>query len=218
MQSFAPLLLSGLRPGSTGVYGNGDDWRAAVPTDIPTLPGHFHNHGYRTLGVGKIFHGGRIRRGDWDEYQKDSEREEVDKDKSDWSLKPGTSPAAFTIGSNVVLPVDSPEEELVDYQSASFTVEQLSKAHDRPFFLACGFHRPHLPWAAPRKYFDLFPIDSITLPPTHEGDLADLPPEGVKMAKAGEFAAIKDLGKWKETVRAYLASVAFTDGRSLAAC
>ena len=64
-----------------------------------------------------------------------------------------------------------------------------------------------------RKYFDLFPLDSITLPPTHEGDLADLPPEEVKMAKAGEFAAIKDLGKWKETVRAYLASVAFTDAQ-----
>jgi arylsulfatase A-like enzyme len=122
-------------------------------------------------------------------------------------------PGAFTIGSNAILPVDLPEEKLVDYQSASYGVAQLGRTHDRPFFIAVGFHRPHLPWAAPRKYFDLFPLDSIRLPTTHANDLADLPKEGVQMAKPGEFAAIRDLGKWRESVRAYLASIAFVDAQ-----
>ncbi len=206
-------LLTGLRPGSTGVYGNGDDWRTAVPADIPSLPGFFHTHGYRTLGVGKIFHGGKLRREDWDEFEKDQEREEMDKDKKDWTLVPGKTPGAFTIGSNVILPVDTPEEELVDHRSASYAVAQLGRGHEKPFFLACGFHRPHLPWAAPRRFYDMFPLEEIQAPPTRAGDLDDLPPEGVKMAKAGEFAAIRDAGKWQETVRAYLASVAFTDAQ-----
>ncbi len=80
-------LLTGLRPGTSGVYRNNDDWRAAVPAEVPSIPGYFHRHGYRTLGVGKIFHGGKLRREDWDEYHKDQEREESDNVKKDWSLK-----------------------------------------------------------------------------------------------------------------------------------
>ncbi|WP_395749638.1 sulfatase [Prosthecobacter sp.] len=206
-------LLTGLRPSTTGVITNGEDWRVAVPAERPSLPGYLHAQGYRTLGQGKIFHGSKVRQEEWDEYAKDGEREEKDADKKDWSLKPGKTPDGFMIGSNDIAPLDSPEEELVDYKTASFGVAQLGKAHDRPFFLACGFHRPHLPWNAPHKYFEMFPLESISLPELKTDDLADLPKEGVIMAKAGEFAAIRDLNKYRECVRAYLACIAFTDAQ-----
>ena len=206
-------LLTGLRPSTTGVINNGIDWREAVPAERPSLPGYLRANGYRTAGQGKIFHGSKLRREDWDEFGKDNEREEKDNDRHDLSLKQGTSPDSFTIGSNAIVPVDTPEEELVDYKTASFGVEQLGKSHEKPFFLACGFHRPHLPLAAPRKYFDMFPLSSITLPELQSNDLSDLPKAGVQMAKAGEFAAIRDLNKWQECVRAYLACIAFTDAQ-----
>ncbi len=206
-------LLTGLRPGTSGVITNGNDWRVAVPAERPSLPGYLHDNGYRTLGRGKIFHGSKVRREEWDEYVKDDEREEKDIDKKDWSLRPGKTPDSFIIGSNDIAPLDSPEEELVDYKTASFGVAQLGKTQEKPFFLACGFHRPHLPWNAPRKYFDLFPLEGITLPELKADDLADVPKEGVMMAKAGEFAAIRDLNKYRECVRAYLACIAFTDAQ-----
>jgi len=206
-------LLSGLRPATTGVYGNSDDWRSAVPANVPTLPGYFHAQGWRTMTAGKVFHGGKLRREDWDDFVKDNDREKEDGDKQDWSLKPGKSRDGFVIGTNDIEPLDGPEEALVDFKTASYGVAQLGKPHDKPFFLAVGFHRPHLPWQAPRKYFDLFPLESVKLPEVKEDDLADLPKEAARMAKPGEFAAIRDLGKWRECVRAYLACIAFTDAQ-----
>ena len=188
-------------------------WRAAVPASVPTLPGYFHAQGWRTMTAGKVFHGGRLRREDWDDFAKDNSREETDNDKQDWTLKPGKSREGFVIGTNDIEPVDGPEDALIDFKTASYGVAQLGKTHDQPFFLAIGFHRPHLPWQAPRKYFDLFPLEKITLPDVKADDLADLPKEGVRMAKAGEFAAIRDLNKWRECVRAYRACIAFTDAQ-----
>ncbi|MFA5191017.1 MAG: sulfatase-like hydrolase/transferase, partial [Verrucomicrobiia bacterium] len=61
-------LLTGMRPGTSGVYGNGDDWRKIVPEGTVTLPLHFKNNGYYVAGAGKIYHGGLNRLSDWDDY------------------------------------------------------------------------------------------------------------------------------------------------------
>jgi len=81
------------------------------------------------MGQGKIFHGNKVRREDWDEYVKDNEREETDKDRKDWSLKPGGTPGSFMIGSDAIRPLDTPEEELVDFKTASLGVAQLGRTH-----------------------------------------------------------------------------------------
>ena len=115
-------LLTGLRPSTTGVVSNNNDWREAVPPDRPTLPAYLRTNGYRTLGRGKIFHGNKVRREEWDEFVKDNQGEERDenpKDRKNLTLRPGPTPGSFVIGSNVVTPLDSPEEELNDYQTAS---------------------------------------------------------------------------------------------------
>jgi len=75
-----------------------------------------------------------------------------------------------------------------------------------------GLHKPHLPFAVPRKYYDLFPLDSIELPPYRENDLDDVPPAGVKMAKPnGDHAQFLKSGRWKAAIQSYLASCAYTD-------
>ena len=61
---------------------------------------------------------------------------------------------------------------------SSYCLEQLSKKHDKPFFLACGLHKPHMPWNVPQKYYDMFPLDTIELPPVLENDLDDVPAGG----------------------------------------
>jgi arylsulfatase A-like enzyme len=69
-----------------------------------------------------------------------------------------------------------------------------------------------MPWNVPRKWFDLFPLDQIQLPPTRADDLADLPPAALRMAGAErDHRAIRESGRWREAVQAYLATIAYCD-------
>ena len=109
-------------------------------------------------------------------------------------------------------PVDTDEHDMADYKTVSYCIEQLNRKHDRPLFLACGLHKPHMAWNVPRKYYDLFPLESIELPKVLETDLDDIPPAGVQMAKPeGDHAKMLESGRWKEAVRGYLAAGAYCD-------
>ncbi|HSU65759.1 MAG TPA: sulfatase [Tepidisphaeraceae bacterium] len=193
-------LMSGLRPSTTGVYENNADWRPAVPENL-TLCTTFRNAGYYVAGSGKIYHEAYKRRSEWDDY--------LDKE------GPSPSPAKadlVDLGGLRWGPVDCKDEDLADYRIVSYAIEQLQKPHDKPMFLACGLHKPHLPWFVPRKYFDEFPLDQIQLPPHIDNDLDDVPAEGVRLAhKANDHKHVTEAGKWKDAVRAYLAATAYTD-------
>lgn len=106
------------------------------------------------------------------------------------------------------------DEEMPDYKVVSYSLEKLNESSDKPFFMAVGLVKPHMPFSVPKKWFDMFPLDSIQLPPHREDDLADVPPAGVKMAGPdGDHAAILKSGRWKEAVQAYLATIAFCDSQ-----
>jgi arylsulfatase A-like enzyme len=110
-------------------------------------------------------------------------------------------------------PVDADDAEMGDTQVVEWVIRQLQSEQDTPLFLACGIFRPHLPWYAPRQYFDQFPIDSIQLPEHREDDLDDIPPAGLKMAKpSGDHAAVLKHSQWQAAVQGYLASISYTDG------
>jgi arylsulfatase A-like enzyme len=191
-------LLSGLRPSTSGVYGNNDDWRRVIPID-QTLPTTLRRAGYLVAGAGKIYHTAYTRPEEWDEYPPD-----VDRDP-----KPEGDRG---VGGIKFAPLDCDDDAMRDAATVRFGVEQLSKQHDRPFFLAIGLHKPHMPWNVPRKYYDLHPLDSIELPPTKAGDLDDLPAMGVKFAGArGDHADILASGRWKDAVQGYLAAISFCD-------
>src|SRR5690606_38234978 len=72
--------------------------------------------------------------------------------------------------------------------------------------------KPHLPWYVPQEYFDRFPLETIQLPVVKADDLADVPAEGIKMAKPdGDHARVVEHDQWKKAVQAYLATIAFLD-------
>ena len=106
----------------------------------------------------------------------------------------------------------SDEEFGGDYSVAKWIGDQLSKKHDKPFFLACGIYRPHEPWFVPKKYFNLFPLADIQLPPGYrENDLDDLSTEAQRRGRNRYFAHIQKHKQWKLAIQGYLASIAFAD-------
>jgi arylsulfatase A-like enzyme len=193
-------LLSGMRPGTTGVYDNGQNYTQAFKPDV-CLPMQFKNAGYRAMAAGKIYHGGPGDSSQWDEIGRAG--------RGDAKPKPGQNTG---VGGIKFAPLDCNDDEMADWGIATFAVEQLGKTHDRPFFLAIGFHKPHMPWNVPKKYYDLFPLDTIELPPHRTNDLEDVPAGGKSMAApSGDHAAILKSGRWKEAVQGYLAAIAYLD-------
>ncbi len=191
-------LMSGTRPGSTGIYSNNDDWRPVVPEER-TLTAAFRGAGYTVMGAGKIYHESYKRLSDWDDYLVDSGKDP--KPKGDTG-----------VGGIKFAPLDCQDEDLREWDIAEYGIRELAKKHDKPLFLAIGFHKPHMPWNVPRKYYDMHPLDKIELPPTLATDLDDLPPAALRMAKPqGDHAEIVKSGRWKEAVQGYLAAISYCD-------
>ena len=107
------------------------------------------------------------------------------------------------------------EADYDDTRSADYAIKFLKEKQDQPYFLACGLFRPHLPWYVPQKYIDLYKLDEIVLPKLRDDDLDDIPAAGKAFAKArrSDFKRIKEAGKWKQAVRAYLASISYADAQ-----
>lgn len=196
-------LLTGIRPSSSGVYLNSQPWRP-VMQDVVTLPQHFRNHGYQAIGSGKIFHGRYNDYGSWDDYLKQT---------GDPKPAPQVLQDPHSRAGTIIWGVlDAQDQEMSDYKMASYAIDFLSKPHEKPFFLACGIYRPHMPWQVPRKYYEMYPLDKIQLPDVPDDDLEDIPPAGVRMAKpGGDHTNILKTDNWRYSVQAYLASIAFAD-------
>ena len=192
-------LMSGMRPSTSGVYNNNQDFRPHVPRES-TLNATFKKAGYDLYGCGKIYHGSYDRKDEWDDYLKPS---------GDPKPKPGQNDG---VGGIKFAPLDCKDEDLEDWKIADYAIQRLGEKHDKPFFISCGFHKPHMPWNVPQKYYDKFPLESINLPPYQKDDLKDVPSAGVQMAKPnGDHKAMLDSGRWKEAVQAYLATINYLD-------
>jgi arylsulfatase A-like enzyme len=195
-------LMTGLRPGTSGVYNNSDNWQKIVPEGTITLQRHFKDNGYYVAGAGKIYHGGLNRLSDWDDYNTEGKRK-GGKFKEDG----GAGVAGIRFGA-----LDCGDEDMPDYATVSYCLDQLQKKHDKPFFLACGIVKPHMSWSVPKKYFEMYPLDKVQLPKVQENDLDDVPPAGIAMARPdGDHADILKSGRWKDAVQAYLATITFCD-------
>lgn len=128
---------------------------------------------------------------------------------------PGAPFLPFTRGEQDWGPTHLAEEKMNDSKYADAAIAQLQKQHDRPFFIACGLFHPHMPWYMPQKYFDMFPLDEVPLPPILKSDLDDVPPLGVAITKGkAKFVdQVMNGGVHKEGVRAYLAATAYADAQ-----
>jgi arylsulfatase A-like enzyme len=195
-------LMSGQRPSTTGCYLNEQNWRPGISED-KLLNTQFFNAGYRVYGAGKIYHGARDRGGQWTEYFPGDDKTSILAQRH-----------THSVGGLRFGPLTCDDEDMPDYQVVSFGLEKLKEKSEKPFFMAIGLVKPHLPFTVPQKWLDKFPLASIDLPPHRADDLDDVPPAGVKMARPnGDHARIVEAGKWKDVVQAYLASIAFCDAQ-----
>lgn len=203
-------LMSGLRSSSTGVYDNETDWRTTPAAKVTHLPQAFMAAGYDVRGAGKMYHGGfPPPAGYWHEFKPAGSRPVGEKKKSQ-ALQP--LPSAWGYGYFQIGPLTNDDADMVDYHIVNYALDYLAKPHDKPFFLACGLIKPHLPFQVPKKYFDLYPLDQIQLPEVRKNELEGIPPAGIRMAKPeGDHQTITQAGKWEECVQAYLATISFCD-------
>lgn len=211
-------ILTGLRPTTSGVYGNKTDWRRALPNAV-TVPQHFRSHGYRAMGAGKIFHhhyGGAFHdKASFDDFLMMPDPPDAPMPEKKLNGLAGYGSRNTDWG---VWPAD--EADAIDVRTVDYVVESLARNHDKPFFLAAGIFRPHMPFFAPRRFFDLYPRDAVTMPKILESDLDDLPSaaEALLSSKKWFFRDMIKIerespGTWKEAVRSYQACATFADAQ-----
>lgn len=199
-------LMTGRYPHTSGVYFLRPDLKQSpVLANLKTLPEAFADSGYKTLAVGKLFHGGDNRF--FQEYGGNNggmgprPKQKISQPHGhplwDWGAYPET------------------DEQMPDFKSASWAVEKLSQEHDRPFFMGVGFYRPHVPMFAPKRWFDLHPLEAILLPKVREDDRDDLSEYAINITNlehvAPEHQWVKSAGQWEHAVQSYLASTSFAD-------
>ena len=208
--------MTGLRPSTTGIYGN-LNWFRDMPEykNWVTLPQYFRRYGYVAWGGGKLYHQAHGKFSDataWD-YVYSTQTGAVPPPKED-RYKHGLRPK---FESNPILarlidwgPTDAPMEANPDWKTADGAAQFLQRDHDKPFFLGCGIYLPHLPWYAPKKFFDMHPLENIELPAYKSDDFKDIPAIGRRMGEQ-HMKHIRESGKWKEAVQGCLAADSFAD-------
>ncbi len=213
-------VLTGLRPSTTGIYGLAPGIRG-VPAlrEHATLPQAFRNAGYSTYTCGKLYHTGSLGK---EELSAEFERVGPTHGIPMPPKKLVETPSSMRAVDWGVYP--QRDEQQGDWRIASAAIEAIETAPaDRPFFIACGFHLPHLPCFATQKWFDLYPADSLVMPPVREEDRADTPRFSWYLhwkLPEPRLKFLRENDQWQPLVRAYLASTSFVDsqvGRVLAA-
>ena len=232
--------FTGCLPTTTGIYQNEPYWDA--PFRRKTYIESFREAGYYTFGAGKVFHGvydyakaGRERAqvADWIEMENRANL---------WDR--------FDVSQPEPLPYDRPlnrlfdhekfdkvpslyhhfdwgpiqpqaEEELPDEHVCRSIEDFLRNLPDQPFFCAAGLYKPHLPWHAPQRFFDLYDQEKLTLPVVRDDDLDDVPPIARKWALSPrDHQLVTSRGQWRCAVQGYLAAISYADwlvGRMVAA-
>ncbi|MFN3324018.1 MAG: sulfatase [Bryobacteraceae bacterium] len=221
-------LLSGARPDTTRVYDLVTPLRTVLP-DLLTMPQHFRNSGYETVSLGKIYHhidddprGWSVRpwrpETTWATYYDPESIRIIEERKA--AAAPGQAPGR---GPAYERP-DVADHAYPDGQSADRAIEELRRLKDRPFFLAAGFLKPHLPFNAPKKYWDLYDPAKLRI-----ATQPDWPADSPEIARSnwGElrnYAGIPATGKVsdrlaRELIHGFAACVSYMDaqvGRVLA--
>ena len=185
-------ILTGLRPTTSGVQDNYTNFRRTVP-DAVTLPQHFKAHGYHTRSIGKVDHGSTA----WS-------------DKRSWSVpiwQPRWRPYE---GRPSWQAFDVADDQLEDGEIANHAIKVLETVREQPFFLTVGFYKPHMPFNAPTKYYELYDspitddVPRVVPHAKHETKAySDIPPGNVPLSDE----------KTLELIRGYAASTSYMDAQ-----
>ena len=200
-------LLSGIKPTSTGMqyfiprnFKQDDNFKNTV-----TLTEYFSQNGYHTMGVGKISHKGIPELFDEFGGHGSAGPRRDEKNKLSYPMgHPLWDWGAFPEHDN----------QLPDYKSTMWAKDQLKRNFEKPFFLAVGFHRPHVPLYVPQKWFDMHPLEKIHLPYVYEDDLNDISEYALDLtygSHAPRNQWMVDNNERHHAVQSYLACVTFVD-------
>jgi iduronate 2-sulfatase len=213
-------FLSGYYPHATGVFGYNSP-RQAIGTRS-TWPEHFRKNGYETARVSKIFHmgiPGDIEKGSDGSDDPASWGQAFNSPGPEWKAPgngetlennpDGTKPV---MGGNTFVVVEADGDDLVhsDGKTAAKAVELIHQLRDQPYFLAVGFVRPHVPFVAPKVYFEPFlPYEKIPLPPKVHDNWKGIPKAGINYKTSQNMKM--DPRRQKKAIGGYYASVAYLD-------
>lgn len=207
-------MFTGIYPHRSGVYLNGGDpWNQSEPLiKAETLPELFKRSGYTTFGRGKIYHkplgDGRLERnfdnrpiyeGGFGPFPDKAHRVHAEKDKFKkfWGVQ------AFA------------DSLFPDIQNTNAAIEFLTQSHDTPFFMTLGLWRPHTPFTAPQRFFDMYNPEKIEIPKGYlANDIEDIPQAGLDLLDPfGRFEVCGEENKknWKHFLHGYLACTSFAD-------
>ncbi len=211
-------MLTGLYPWQTGVYGN-DSFRDHIP-DVVTLPQLLREHGYFTARVGKIYHMG-IPGGIGTPGHDDPLAWDLTVNNTGWDAKKENLAKVHKIA-DIGLGIcpawhapDIPDTEMADGQGTQNAIKLMKAFHPditgQPLMLAMGYYRPHPPMVAPKKYFDMHPLESVELPYVPENDREDIPEVAFEL-KGEAFNFIGE-SNGKHYTQAYYAAVSFIDAQ-----
>ncbi len=203
-------LLTGRYPHATGIYFLAPGYQAAhALQDVLTLPERFAEEGYEVMGVGKIFHSQGNNRvfskvgvyggnqGSFGPRPENKLSQPHGHPLWDWGAFPER------------------DEQLADHKVADWAIERLQQDHEKPFFLAVGFYRPHVPMYVPQKWFDLHPRGQIQLPEVIANDNADISHYAWDLTNVNHVSPthdwVREAGQWEHAVQSYLACTTFVD-------
>ena len=205
-------LMTGKRPNSTKVWDLQTHFRTTIPNVI-TLPQHFKNNGYHAQSIGKIYHDGTKAQDalSWSVPEILAETKKEGKYVLPANLGTKTPKAAATEITDV------PDNAYVDGQVAEQALDVLGKIKNKPFFLAIGFRRPHLPFSAPKKYWDMYQRKKIPLPgPSNPA--TNIP--AYALHRNEELTGYSDIDagpipedKQRELIHGYYAAISYTDAQ-----
>lgn len=242
-------VLSGLHPSTTGWYALVEDHDAMVASyenimgDKQMLPALFKSNGYATYSAGKIFHKGAtdypfLMDALWDDVLPDYKEKlrPIDYERGEGYggykfypfPKEGSQLKRFygdklkdnhSLCGGPLDEEDMPEGKMYDEFIADYAIDRLKEDHTKPFFLSVGFVRPHVPYTAPRKYFDMYDRNKVKIPVVPSDEMNDIPLIGKAIAynygvsNMGDYQAVTGMGDdyWRHLVHSYLACVTFVD-------
>jgi iduronate 2-sulfatase len=206
-------LMFGLRPDATGIQDNGTNYRTTLPRAV-ALPQYFRQNGYFAARVGKMYHYG-VPNDIGNASMDDPKSWEMTvnpwgRDKTDEARVVNYTPQLGLGGALSWMIADGGDDEQTDAHVADEAIGIMERKRDRPFFLGVGFYRPHVPCVAPKKWFDLYPLDKVTLPKEPADDRKNHPAAAYTVTPPNYGL---DAGKLKEMRRAYYAAVSYGDAQ-----
>ncbi|WP_282135211.1 sulfatase [Seonamhaeicola maritimus] len=208
-------ILTGLRPESIGIYDIFTPMRK-VRKDIISMPQFFKANNYKTVSIGKVYHHSRDDKSVWDVYF-EKERNSYVKKESIEDLELQKQSGKKVVKGVAFEDADVADEAYKDGRAANYAIETLNKLKDDKFLMVVGLSKPHLPYNAPKKYWDLYNKDNFKVPSRNK-------PEGMfrlSLSKWGElknYSNIPNEGDLdddltKELINGYYACISYIDAQ-----